>query len=162
MTPYPVKPHRQEEHPRAELNALLEAMRHVLETWAYLPSGHIGEPVEGPAKLSLERSVRMTGQEQAFLNVRTLPELGSMLYQYARGEEGGVEGDEDAFNEFVNIYCGHLMTYLWGKERAHFKPYLPLPSTPSDWPAADPSAACVFITEDIPVEVRLWIGIEKD
>ena len=160
MTPYPVKPQKREEHPPAEMNALMEAMRYVLETWSYLPSGHIGQPVEGPAKLGMERSVRITGRANAFLTLRTLPELGSILYQYARGEEGGQEGAEDAFNEFVNIYCGHLMTYLWGKDRAQFNPYLPVPSTPKDWPSGPPSAACVFITEDIPLEVRLWIERE--
>jgi hypothetical protein len=161
MENYPVSPLQREEFPKAELNALIEAMRFVLESWAFLPSGHIGVPVDGPAKLPLERSVNLTGKTQAYLNIRTVPELGALISQYARGEEGGTEGAEDAFNEFVNIFCGHLVTYLWGREKSVFESYLPIPTTPADWPEVEPTASCAFITEDMPIEVRLWIKEEK-
>jgi hypothetical protein len=146
-----------QDFPKAEQNAIMEAMKNVLHSWAYLPSGSIGAPVEGPAPLAVERSVRLSGRALAYLNLRTTPELSKMLSQYAKGEENQGADDEDAFHEFVNIYCGHLMTYLWGKEGAQFDSYLPIPTTPSDWPSSMPAAACAFLVENIPVEVRLWI-----
>jgi hypothetical protein len=142
--------------PKAEMNAVLEAMRHVLHTWAYLPSFPIGMPVEGPANLPLERSVRLSGRALAYVNIRTSPELSLLLSQYAQGETD-TKACEDAFYEFVNIFCGHLMTYLWGTEGVSFEPYLPIPTTPADWPQAEPTSSCAFIVENIPIEVRLWI-----
>jgi hypothetical protein len=147
--------------PKAELNAIMESMRHVLHSWAYLPSGPIGTPVEGPARLDLERSVILSGRALAFLNVRTCPELTSLLSQCAMGEPGSAADAEDAFHEFVNIYCGHLTTYLWGKEGAKFNSFLPVPSTPTEWPRVEPSASCAFLVENIPVEVRLWIKDDR-
>ena len=161
MKPYAPGPMEIQEFPKAELRAVMAAMKHVLESWAFLPSGPIGVPVEGPAKLPLERSVRLAGKTEAYLNIRTIPELGSLLSQYSQGEEKGAEGGEDAFYEFVNIFCGHLVSYLWGKENSVFESYLPVPTTPADWPSTTPSAECAFITEDLPVEVRLWIKEDK-
>jgi hypothetical protein len=146
-----------EEFPKTELKAVMESMRTVLKSWVYLPSGHIGRPVDGPARLSLERSVSLEGDARAFVTIRTVPQLGSLLCQYATGDPCGPEEGEDAFYEFVNIFCGHLVTYLWGSEGKVFQTYLPVPTTPADWPNAAPSVACAFITEDLPIEVRLWI-----
>ncbi len=157
MPTYFPAPLEHQDFPKAEQNAVQEAMRHVLHSWAYLPSGPIGAPVEGPAPLKLERSVSLSGRALAYLNIRTSPELAKLLSESARGEERHEENDEDAFYEFVNIYCGHLMTYLWGKEGAKFDSFLPVPTTPVDWPKPTPSASCAFLVENIPVEVRLWI-----
>jgi hypothetical protein len=157
MPTYVPAPLEHQDFPRAEISAVQEAMKHVLHSWAYLPSGSIGAPVEGPAHLPLERSVRLSGRSVAFLNIRTNRELSGLLSQYARGEEVPAGAEEDAFQEFVNIYCGHLMTYLWGKEGSKFESFLPVPTTPADWPTITPSASCAFLVENIPVEVRLWI-----
>ena len=161
MHVYTPAPLEYQDFPKAEQNALQEAMKHVLHTWAYLPSGPIGAPVEGPAGLSLERSVRISGRALGFLNLRTSPELSFLLSQCAQGEEEPAGDSEDAFHEFVNIYCGHLMTYLWGKSGTHFDSFLPVPTTPTDWPKGAPTASCAFLVENIPVEVRLWIKGER-
>ena len=157
MPTYFPAPLEYQDFPKAEQSAVQEAMRHVLHSWAYLPCGSIGAPVEGPAPLVIERSVRLSGRALAFLNIRTTPELSKMLAQCAQGEENHGDNGEDAFHEFVNIYCGHLMTYLWGKAGAKFDSFLPVPTTPMDWPNVQPSASCAFLVENIPVEVRLWI-----
>ncbi len=157
MQVYFPAPLEYQDFPKAEMNAVMEAMKNVLHSWAYLPSGSIGAPVEGPAPLQLERSVRLSGRALGYLNVRTNPELSKILAEYAQGEPVAVENQEDAFHEFVNIFCGHLMTYLWGKEGKGFDSFLPIPTTPADWPITSPAASCAFIVEDIPVEVRLWI-----
>jgi hypothetical protein len=143
--------------PKSELRAVMEAMKHVLQSWAFLPSTEIGLPVEGPAPLALERSIRLSGPALCFLNLRTAPELSVLLSESAQGETPDSEENEDAFHEFVNIYCGHLMTFLWGKSGQAFDPFIPIPTVPRDWPEVEPSASCAFIVENIPVEVRIWI-----
>lgn len=157
MQEYSPLPMRINGFPKTELRAVMEAMKHVLQTWAFLPSTEIGHPVEGPAPLALERSVRLSGPALCFLSLRTEPELSSLLSEYAQGEAPNPEDHEDAFHEFVNIYCGHLMTFLWGKAGQAFDPFIPIPTTPSDWPETEPTASCAFIVENLPVEVRLWI-----
>lgn len=161
MRTYYPAPLEHHDFPKAEQSAVMEAMKHVLHSWAYLTAGPIGAPVEGPARLPLERSVALSGRALATLNLRTNPDLSGLLSQSATGEEDEIGDPEDAFQEFVNIYCGHLMTYLWGKSGSHFDSFLPIPTTPKDWPAAAPSASCAFLVENIPVEVRLWIKAEK-
>ena len=161
MRTYYPAPLEHHDFPKAEQSAVMEAMKQVLQTWAYLTSGPIGAPVEGPARLPLERSVRLSGRALAFLNIRTNQELSTLLSQSATGEEENQGDSEDAFQEFVNIYCGHLMTYLWGKSGSHFDSFLPVPTHPGDWPKGTPSASCAFLVENIPVEVRLWIKAEK-
>jgi hypothetical protein len=160
MLNYSPLPMEHQGFPQSELNAVMEAMKHVLQSWAFLPSSHIGIPAEGPAPLPMERSVRLSGPALCFLNIRTVPELSPLLSSYAQGEEQNPEAGEDAFHEFVNIYCGHLMTYLWGRDGKAFDSYIPVPTTPTEWPKTQPSAACAFIVENTPVEVRLWIKNE--
>ncbi len=155
--PAPLEP---QEFPKSELRAVLESMRLVMNSWAYLAPFDIGFPAEGPTFLNLEKSVHFTGRARGILNVRTTPELGALLAEYTQGEPGTPEAADDAFREFVNIYCGHLMTFLWGQENAAFDPYLPVDSTPAQWPSASPSAACCFLVGDAPVEVRLWVERE--
>lgn len=160
MPPYLQPPLEPQEFPKSEMRALLESMRHVMNSWAYLAPFDIGLPAEGPAFLEMEKSVYFSGRAKGILNIRTTPELASILAEYASGEPGGAEDAKDAFREFVNIFCGHLMTFLWGQESAGFDPYLPQDSTQKDWPAAPPSAACCFLVGNSPVEVRLWVERE--
>jgi hypothetical protein len=157
MPIYQPAPLEHQDFPKAEVKAVQEAMKYVLHSWAYLPSGSIGAPVEGPARMDLERSVRLSGRALAYVNLRTNRELSGLLAQFAKGEVDPASDGEDAFHEFVNIYCGHLMTYLWGRGGAQFESFLPVPTTPTDWPKHPPTASCVFLVEDVPVEVRLWI-----
>ena len=157
MSVYVPNPMEHHDFPKSEINAVLEAMRHVLRYWAYLPYCDVGLPVDGPAKMPLERSVRLSGRSLACLTIRTQPELAELLAHYSQGESKNPGDAEDAFQEFVNIYAGHLMTYLWGDSGKSFDPYLPVPTTPNDWPKPTAAASCAFIVENIPVEVRLWI-----
>jgi hypothetical protein len=161
MQTYVSESMEREDFPQAEVNAIMEAMRYVFHSWAYLPSDPVSSPGEAIAPLALERSVRLSGPAPVFLNVRTVPELSDLLAQCAEGETKSSADREDAFQEFVNIFCGHLMTYLWGKDGAVFDPYLPVPTSPSDWPKSKPSARCAFIVENMPIEVRLWLQAEE-
>ena len=162
MKKHSIQPLAHQGLPKTEVMAVVEAMRHVLQGWAFLPLDYIGEPVAGPARMPLEWSVRLSGAALCFLNIRTFPEVSALLSHHAQGEGTGPEDQEDAFREFVNIFCGHMVTYLWGKEGAAFDPYIPVPTTPEDWPNANPSASCAFLVENVPVEVRLWIKEKKN
>lgn len=157
MEKYQTKPLSHQPFPKAEIKALEEVMALVMQDWAFLPTAPIGLPADGPVEMAMEWSVRLSGPALCFLNLRTVPEMALLIAQNVQGVDQVPDGGEDAFREFVNIFCGHLLTYLWGQSGKSFDPFLPIPTTPSDWPGAEPSAACVFIVENNPIEIRLWI-----
>lgn len=139
---------------------LFEVFRTVLEKWAFLPSEDIGPTVEGPAHLPLERMVGFSGPLEGFLVVRAPERFGKYLWENVSGEENSTSSipHGDAFTEFVNLYFGHLLTGLTELRQGTFDPYLPQPSTPSLWPLGKPKSTVALLVEDMPVEIRLWIG----
>ena len=139
---------------------ILGVFSDVLEKWAFLPCADMGSVVEGPAPLPLERMVRISGPLDALLVVRAPESFGLYLWENASGgteaARPGVQAD--AFNEFVNLFCGHLLTSLRRNAKEPFKPFLPQASQPEQWPQPKPRFSVALLVEDIPVEVRLWIG----
>ncbi len=138
---------------------LLDVFRGVLEKWAFLSCSDMGPVVEGPAPLPLERAVRFSGPLNGSLVVRAPEAFGLYLWENA---SGGTEAAQagvrtDAFNEFVNLFCGHLLTSLRRSVQGAFNPYLPQISSPEQWPPHQPQFSMALLVEDMPVEVRLWI-----
>jgi hypothetical protein len=146
--------------PSIKSQELFEVFQMVLEKWAFLPCDSMGATVEGPAHLPLERMVGFSGPIEGFLVVRAPERFGQYLWENVGGEDGAANGipHGDAFSEFVNLYFGHLLTNLREFVQGTFDPYLPQPSNPTLWPKDQPEAALALLVEDMPVEVRLWLG----
>lgn len=138
---------------------LYEVFQSVLEKWAFLSCDFMGNTVEGPAQLPLERLVGFSGPVEGYLVVRSSDNFGKHLWENVSGDEAGLDAAPhgDAFSEFVNLYFGHLLTVLRRHVEGVFDPYLPQSSIPSLWPERKPDAAIALLVENIPVEVRLWI-----
>lgn len=157
MPSYFMPPQEYGEFPKTEVNAILQGVTAVMESWAHLPSRYIGVPVEGPASLPLEFSVRFSGYASGFLNVRTSIEMARALVRQTNGKNVTRVPVEDVFKEFVDIFSGKLMAYLWGNNWGLLKMEMPTFTQPKNWPEKEPTACCAFIVENWPVEVRLWI-----
>jgi hypothetical protein len=161
MPSYFAVPPEYGEFPKSELNGILQGVAVVLETWANLPSRYIGVPVEGPAPMSLEFSVKFSGQASGYLNVRTTNEMAQVLLRSLEGKTDHPLQEDEVFKEFVVIFSGRLMAYLWGNNWGLFKSDPPSFSTPKNWPQDQPAASCAFLVENWPVEVRLWVEPEE-
>jgi hypothetical protein len=157
MPSYFAIPQEYGEFPKSELNGILQGVAVVLESWANLSSRYIGAPVEGPAPMPLEFSVKFSGHSSGFLNVRTTAEMAKILLRSGEGKTVRQLPEEEVFKEFVSIFSGRLMAYLWGNNWGLFKSDAPVFSTPEHWPKSQPAASCAFLVENWPVEVRLWI-----
>jgi hypothetical protein len=162
MPAYVAIPQQNGEFPKSELNGILQGVSVVLESWANLSSRYIGVPVEGPAPLPLEFSVKFSGQASGYLNVRTSDEMAKVLHRSIQSKNGSFITEEAIFKEFVAVFSGRLMAYLWGNNWGLFKSDAPVFSTPENWPASAPSACCAFIVENWPVEIRLWIESDTE
>lgn len=139
---------------------LFQVFQGVVEKWAFLPCVEIGPLVEGPAHLPLERMVCFSGVVEGFLVVRAPHRFGQCLWENIAGAEGTGEtlAHNDAFNEFVNLFFGHLSPSLRRPGQGLLNPYLPQASYPGLWPQRRPQASLAALVEDMPVEVRLWLG----
>jgi len=145
--------------PAIKSQDLFDIFQAVLEKWAFLPCDFMGDTVEGPANLPLERMVGFSGPLEGCLVVRSSAGFGKHLWENVSGDDES-EGDTphgDAFSEFVNLYFGHLLALFRQSVEGTFDPFLPQSSIPSLWPDRRPDAALALLVENIPVEVRLWI-----
>lgn len=138
---------------------LFDVFQAVLEKWAFLTCDLMGNTVDGPANLPLERMVGFSGPLEGYLVVRSSESFGKYLWENVSGSETVLDTAPhgDAFSEFVNLYFGHLLTVLRRHVEGIFDPYLPQSSIPSLWPDRKPDAALALLVGNIPVEVRLWI-----
>ncbi len=145
--------------PAIKSRDLFEVFQAVLEKWAFLPCDYIGNAVEGPASLPLERMVGFSGPMEGCLVVRSSARFGKHLWENVSGNDLSPDDTPhgDAFSEFVNLYFGHLLTLFRQSVEGTFDPFLPQSSIPSLWPDRQPDAALALLVENIPVEVRLWL-----
>lgn len=137
---------------------LFECASKILENFAFLHSRYLGAPSEGPSHtLDVERLVQIRGPVELTLVIRANSSFAQMLSAAARGESGGDDVEaNDAFQEFCNLFAGHFLTRVWGKEAPSFGSFLPRPSRPAQWPKLEADAACALLVERFPLEVRLW------
>ena len=142
---------------------LFQVFQEVVEKWAFLPCAEIGPLVDGPAHLPLERMVSFSGSVEGLLVVRAPHRFGQCLWENISGAEstGETLAHGDAFNEFVNLFFGHLSASLRRLAPGQLDPYLPQPSSPALWPQRRPQASLAALVEDMPVEVRLWLGADS-
>jgi hypothetical protein len=69
----------------------------------------------------------------------------------------GSSSPDDAFNEFSNMFCGHIMNKLRASNQATFRHFLPMETSGSTIPDRPPEARMTVAIQSIVLDVRLWI-----
>ncbi len=133
---------------------LFEALENILWFW---PGIFVQWVKEGQAipEFDLLRTVRLTGQYEGLVILRTSEELGASLASTLLEDRPSTGAD--AFSEFANMFCGHIMNKIRGSEEVAFRHFLPQPAPDSGWPARPPEARMTVAVAKIPLEVQLWI-----
>lgn len=137
---------------------LYELYAQVVGVYAFTACAFLGKPNDTPnSALEVEFKVQIRGALTATVVLRSSLAAARLLAEGLRAE-GRAEDDEsiDAFRETCNLFIGHLLTSCLGGQRRLFDPFLPEPSTPAQWPAREPDAACALLLETEPVELRYW------
>jgi hypothetical protein len=106
-------------------------------------------------KFNLTRAVRLTGQYQGLILIESYQELGFLLSRSLSNPS--MAAGEDAFNEFVNMFCGHIMNKIRNSDRVAFRHFLPFELTPQDLPSRPPEAMMTVAIQEFPLNVQLWI-----
>ena len=142
---------------------LFQVFQDIVEKWAFLPCANIGPLVDGPAHLPLERMVSFSGSVEGLLVVRAPQRFGQCLWESISGSANTTDSlpHGDAFTEFVNLFFGHLSSSLRRLAPGQLDPYLPQTSYPGLWPQRRPQASLAVLVEDMPVEIRLWLGADS-
>lgn len=138
-----------------EATSLYDALEKILWFW---PNVYIQAYREGSnpqESFDLERAVRLTGQHQGLVVLRSRVELGKILSR-ALGEDETLN-TEDAFDEFVNMFCGHIMNKIRSSEKVIFRHFLPFQLLMGDRINRPPEAEMTVAIQEIPLNVRLWI-----
>lgn len=139
---------------------LFNALENILWFWpeVFLQSVASQNPPRG---LTLARTVRLTGTHEGLAIFRGTPELGSLLAKKLLQFEGSGPYAEDAFGEFVNMFCGHLMAKIRDKEKTSFRHFLPLDLPEQEWPREIPDANLVVGVANHLLEIRLWLTLNQ-
>jgi hypothetical protein len=137
---------------------LFKIFQKTLSETADLACEYIGEPVEGPSVMSLERSVRFAGPLQGLLVLRAHRNLGGMLLEKSNRGNGHTDSREAAFDYLARLFCERLIQ-TYGSLR-DFEPLGTQMSNPQVWPIHAPFAGSAILVEKYPVEIRFWFGNE--
>jgi hypothetical protein len=138
---------------------LFKIFQKTLSETADLACEYIGEPVEGPSAMSLERSVRLAGPLQGLLVLRAHRKLGGMLLEKSNRGNGHTDSQEAAFDYLVRFFCERLVQAYWSLR--DFAPLGTQMSSPQVWPIHAPFAGSAILVEKYPVEIRFWFGDES-
>ncbi|MGH7739835.1 MAG: hypothetical protein ACREL1_06775 [bacterium] len=132
---------------------LFDVFQQALLEYVDLACESIGEPVEGPSVMSLERGLRLTGPIRGFLVLRANRKLGDVLLEK--------RPDSDS-REAVFDYLARLFVEKWVRAKWNLRDFDPIVTelcNPGVWPAGAPQAARALLVEHYPVEIRLWMEI---
>jgi hypothetical protein len=140
---------------------LFNALENILWFWpeVFLQSITSQTPPQG---LTLTRTVRLTGTHEGLAIFRGTPELGTLLAKKLLQFEGTGPYAEDAFGEFVNMFCGHLMAKIRDHKKTSFRHFLPLDLPERDWPQETPDANLVVGVANHLLEIRLWLTLSQE
>lgn len=136
---------------------LFNALENILWFWPelFIQSAKLSE--DEKIKMTLVRSVRLTGTHEGFVVFRTTPGLGALMAKNLLHVEDPVPYADDAFSEFVNMFCGHLMARIRDINKASFRHFLPLDMPEDNWPPTPPdSTLCVSVKDNL-LEIGLWL-----
>jgi hypothetical protein len=135
---------------------LFHLFRDVLAQWTFLGADLCDPSVPSEGKF-FEYMVRWDGPQPATLVMRCSPAAARIMAEAATGtDDVDDEVAADAFKELVNVVCGHLASAYWSRDPGRFAPFLPVPSSPEDWPHFTPTQRCVAAVEDQLIEILVW------
>ena len=136
---------------------LLSCLEHVMMDWAFLGVDYLGEPGSPPARLPLERKVRIPGRHSgAALVLRGSMGLGEELARSVKGAPGpSVDGGNAAFSELAV-----LLAEEWRKRfappAADSSALAAEASAPDSWPEGPPDGCVVATSRGWGLELLLW------
>ncbi len=134
---------------------LYDALEKILWFW---PNIYIHSYQLDPGQkneFDLIRAVKLSGKYQGLIIIQSSQDLGDLLARSLRDDRPS--GGLDAFNEFTNMFCGHIMNKIRTSETVAFRHFLPFPISRVEWPSRDPEAKMTIAIQSIPVDVQLWI-----
>ena len=106
-------------------------------------------------QLPLQYMAHLTGHLSANVGFRADLAAARLLATSMTGEATTDAEAADAFKEFSNQVCGHILTEFWS-HGDDFEPFMPSPCRAIDWPVAEPLVSCFITVEGTPVEIHLW------
>ena len=65
---------------------------------------------------------------------------------------------EDAFSEFSNMFCGHIMNKIRVSDKVAFRHFLPLAVPEASRPGRPADARMTVAIESVVLDVELWIN----
>ncbi len=133
---------------------LYEALENILWFWPGVFVQLVKENQKVPIP-DLSRAVRLTGQYEGLVILRSLESLGQILAKALL--EDRPSSPEDAFCEFSNMFCGHIMNKIRTSDKVAFRHFLPLPASEALQPSRPPEARMMVALESVVLDVQLWI-----
>jgi hypothetical protein len=138
-----------------EKTDLYDALEKILWFWPtiYIHSYQLDPQAKN--EFNLIRAVKLTGQYQGLVIIQSFQDLGDLLARSLLDDRPS--SGQDAFNEFTNMFCGHIMNKIRASENVAFRHFLPFPISQPEWPTRQPDAKMTVAIQSIPVDVQLWI-----
>ena len=134
---------------------LFESFKAVTRAWLSLSCESLGEPVEGPSIMNLERCAYLAGPIRGLVNLRADSRFGGILLEKSVGWNRALQTSDEAFRELLQVFCGHLLSSFWKMDGIQAIPSQPC--TPPTWPKGKPQAAVALLLDQCPVEIRFWV-----
>ncbi len=150
---FPNEPNKQTPMPTGE--DLFQSFKSVTRTWLGLSCQSLGQPVEGPSVMSLERCAYLAGSIRGLVDLRAHSRLGGVLLEKSAGWKKSLQTSDEAFRELLQVFCGHILSSFWKIEGVQGIPSHP--STPQSWPKGKPQASVALLLDQCPVEIRFWV-----
>jgi hypothetical protein len=135
---------------------LFHLLQGVLAQWIFLGADMAPEDASSAGPW-LEYMVKLGEPAPAVLVLRCSHAAAALIAASATGSDDADEATAaDAFRELANVVCGNVMDRYLKRGAKPFATFLPVPSTPQDWPAGRPDYRCVALVEGHGVEAMVW------
>jgi hypothetical protein len=134
---------------------LFQSFKSITRAWLNLSCQSLGQPVEGPSVMPLERCAYLAGSIQGLVNLRAHSRLGGVLLENSETWNRALQTSDEAFRELLQVFCGHLLSNFWKMDGNQTIPSHV--STPKSWPKEKPQAAVAILLDQCPVEIRFWV-----
>ena len=137
---------------------LLSCIEQVVMEWAFLSLDYLGEPGLRPAKLPLERRIRLDCDGAgAVIVLRGSFGLGLELARSVRGlPSSNLAAGEAAFSELCSLVAEEWRRRQGLDSGKECRVLGIEASSPETWPQSKPEAAVVATVRGLAIEVLLW------
>jgi hypothetical protein len=137
---------------------LFNALENILWFWPelFIQSAEVGE--SDRLQMTLTRCVRLTGTHEGTVVIQATSELGKLMAKNLLQMDDPGPYAADAFSEFVNMFCGHLMNKIRDTEKASFRHFLPLDLPKRHWPKTPPDSSLTVGVGTHLLQIDLWLA----